>query len=81
MAKRKTYTSEQIILRLREAEVPLGQDRSIKVANRAIEVSGQTDYRWRKEYRGAENSALGYRTPAQVVITLNPSQFQVVGLT
>jgi putative transposase len=52
MAKRKNYAAEQIILKLREAEVLLGQDRSIKEACRALEISEQTYYRWRNEYGG-----------------------------
>ena len=52
MAKRKIYSSEQIILKLREAEVLLGQDRNIKEACRALEISEQTYYRWLKEYGG-----------------------------
>ena len=52
MAKRKIYSSEQIILKLREAEVLLGQGRNIKEDSRALEISEQTYYRWRKEYGG-----------------------------
>ena len=52
MAKRKNYSAEQIILKLREAEVLLGQGKSVKEASRALEVSEQTYYRWRREYGG-----------------------------
>lgn len=52
MAKRKNYTAEQIIIKLREAEVLLGQGRNVKEACRALEISEQTYYRWRKEYGG-----------------------------
>lgn len=52
MAKRKNYTAEQIIIKLREAEVLLGQGKNVKEACRALEVSEQTYYRWRKEYGG-----------------------------
>ena len=51
MAK-KTYTPEQIINKLREAEVHLSQDSSIGEASRKIGVTEQTYYRWRKEYGG-----------------------------
>ena len=52
MAKRKRFTSEQIILKLREAEVLLGQEKTIQEVSRALEISEQTYYRWRKEYGG-----------------------------
>jgi transposase-like protein len=52
MAKRKNYTAEQVIIKLREAEVLLGQGKNVKEACRALEVSEQTYYRWRKEYGG-----------------------------
>jgi len=52
MAKRKTYTAEQIIMKLREAEVLLGQGKGVKEACRELEISEQTYYRWRKEYGG-----------------------------
>ena len=52
MAKSKGYTTEQIILKLREAEVLLSQGQTVKQVCRALEVSEQTYYRWRREYGG-----------------------------
>ncbi len=52
MAKPKGYTTEQIILKLREAEVLLSQGQTVKQVCRALEVSEQTYYRWRREYGG-----------------------------
>jgi transposase-like protein len=49
---RKIYTPEQIIGKLREAEILLGQGRTIAEASREIGVTEQTYYRWRKEYGG-----------------------------
>jgi putative transposase len=51
MAK-KGYTPEQIINKLREAEILLSQGNSIGEASRKIGVTEQTYYRWRKEYGG-----------------------------
>jgi len=51
MAK-KGYTSEQIINKLREAEILLQQGSSIAAISKAIGVSAHTYYRWRKEYGG-----------------------------
>ena len=50
MAKRKIFSAEQIIVKLREAEVLLGRGKSVKEACRVLEISEQTYYRWRKEY-------------------------------
>jgi transposase-like protein len=49
---RKYFTTEQIISKLREAEVLLSQGKSAAEASRAIGISEQSYYRWRKEYGG-----------------------------
>ena len=49
---RRRFTPEQIIQHLREAEVLLSQDKTIAQACKAIGVTEQTHYRWRKEYGG-----------------------------
>ena len=49
---RKNFTPEQIINKLREAEVHINQGISISEASRKIGVTEQTYYRWRKEYGG-----------------------------
>ena len=49
---RKRYTAEQIINKLREAEVLLSQGNTIAVVTRKIGVSDVTYYHWRKEYGG-----------------------------
>ena len=49
---RKTHTPEQVINKLREAEVLLSQGATIGKASRKIGVTEQTYYRWRKEYGG-----------------------------
>ena len=49
---RKGYTPEQIIGKLREAEVLLSQGSTVGEASRKIGVAEQTYYRWRKEYGG-----------------------------
>ncbi len=49
---RKAYTPEQIINKLREAEIHINQSISIAEASRKIGVTQQTYYRWRKEYGG-----------------------------
>ena len=49
---RKRYTPEQIIGKLREAEVLLGKGQTVGQACRKLGVTDQTYYRWRKEYGG-----------------------------
>jgi transposase-like protein len=51
MAK-KRHTAEQIISKLREAEVLLAKGMKIPQVCRKIGVTDQTYYRWRKEYGG-----------------------------
>ena len=48
----KKFKPEQIISRLREAEVMISQGASIDEVCRKIEVTKQTYYRWRQEYGG-----------------------------
>ena len=47
---KKGYTPEQIINKLREAEIQLSQRASIAEASKQIGVTEQTYYRWRKKY-------------------------------
>lgn len=49
---RKKHTPEQIIQKLREAEIALAQGQSIGAVCKKLEVTEQTYYRWRKEYGG-----------------------------
>jgi putative transposase len=49
---RKGFKPEQIIGKLREAEVLLSQGSTVGEASRKIGVTEQTYYRWRKEYGG-----------------------------
>ena len=51
MARRRC-SAEEIIQKLREAEVHLSQGNTIPEACRKIGVTDQTYYRWRKEYGG-----------------------------
>ncbi len=48
----KRHTPEQIIGKLREAEVALAGGQTVAQACRGIGVSEQTFYRWRTEYGG-----------------------------
>ena len=49
---RKYFLPEQIIGKLREAEVLLSKGFKIAEVSRQIGVTEQTYYRWRKEYGG-----------------------------
>ncbi len=48
----RKYTTEKIIVKLREAEVLISQGMDADEASRQIGVSRQTYYRWRKEFGG-----------------------------
>ena len=49
---RKRYSTEEIIGKLREAEVGLAQGFTTGEICKSIGVTEQTYYRWRKEYGG-----------------------------
>ncbi len=52
MSRGKKHTAEQIISKLREAEVAISQGQTSAVAAKSIGVTAQTYFRWRKEYGG-----------------------------
>ena len=52
MPRGKSVPAEQIIAKLREAEVELARGKKVPEACRKIGVTEQTYYRWKKEYGG-----------------------------
>ena len=46
------YTPEQIINKLRQAEVLVSQGNSVREVAKELEISEHTYYRWKKEYGG-----------------------------
>ncbi len=53
---RKRTTPEQIISKLREAEVLLSQGQTVAQTSKQLGVSDQTYYRWRREFGGMRTS-------------------------
>jgi putative transposase len=51
---RRNYKPEEIIAKLREAEIHLANGKSVKEAARQISVSVATFTKWRKEYGGMQ---------------------------
>ena len=49
---KKKHTGPQIVAKLRQADVLIGQGKSVPEVCREIEVSQQTYYRWRQKYGG-----------------------------
>ena len=52
--KKKAFTPEQIIGKLREAKVLLSQGHKVREVNRMLGITEQTYYRWRREYGGMQ---------------------------
>jgi len=52
MGRKRKHSDDQIIHKLREAEVAFAQGRTVKDVCRQLEVTEQTYYRWRKEFGG-----------------------------
>jgi transposase-like protein len=50
--RKRGYTPEQIINKLREVEILLSQGLAVVEASKKIGVTAQTYYRWRKDYGG-----------------------------
>jgi putative transposase len=53
---RKRHSAEEIITKLREAEVLLGQGKAVAEVARALGVDETTYYRWHAEYGGMKLS-------------------------
>jgi transposase-like protein len=52
MGTSKRFTTEQIIRKLREAEVLLAKGQTVAQICKQLGVTDQTYYRWRREYGG-----------------------------
>jgi len=50
--KAKRHTPNQVIRKLREAELMLGEGRSVPEVAKALEISENTFHRWRNQYGG-----------------------------
>ncbi len=53
---KKRHTAEQIVNKLRQADVELSKGATIAQACKSIGVTDQTYYRWRREYGGLKVS-------------------------
>ncbi len=53
--RKKRHTPEEIISKLRQVEVLVGQGTPVADAIRSIEVTEVTYYRWRQEYGGLKS--------------------------
>ncbi len=51
---RQRFAVENIVRKLREAEVELSRGQSVSQVSKKLGVCEQTYYRWRKEYGGLE---------------------------
>jgi putative transposase len=52
----KRYRPEQIIAKLREAQVLLSEGKKVPEVVKALGIHEVTDYRWRREYGGLKVS-------------------------
>ena len=49
---KKRYSGPQIVAKLRQADVLIGQGKKVPEVCKEIEISQQTYYRWRQKYGG-----------------------------
>ncbi len=56
MARKNRHTAEEIVNKLRQADVELSKGATIAQACKSIGVTDQTYYRWRSEYGGLKVS-------------------------
>ena len=53
---RKRYSPEDVVSKLREAEVWLSQNKTVAEVVRQLGISEQTYYRWKREYGGLDKT-------------------------
>jgi transposase-like protein len=53
---RKRYSPEDVVSKLREAEVLLSQNKTVAEVVRQLGISEQTYYRWKREYGGLDKT-------------------------
>ena len=58
---RKRFSTEQIVTKLRQAEVELGRGLHVPQVCKKLNISEQPYYRWRKEYGGLRLDEAGIR--------------------
>lgn len=51
---KKRHTAEEVVTKLREADVLVGKGQTIDEACRQLGITNQTYYKWRKEYGGLQ---------------------------
>lgn len=62
----KRFTPQQIVEKLRQADVELGQGRVVKEVCRTLAISEQTYYHWRQRYGGMSPQLVAeLKTPAK----------------
>ena len=52
--KQKRHTVDQIIAKLRRADVELGKGKKVPEVCKILEITDQTYYRWRQKYGGMQ---------------------------
>ena len=55
---KKRHTAEEIVAKLRQVDVLIGQGRPVAEAVRTIGVTEVTYYRWRSEYGGLKSDQI-----------------------
>ena len=52
--KQNRHTVDQVIMKLRRADVELGKNKKVAEICRLLEITEQTYYRWRQKYGGMQ---------------------------
>ena len=50
--KQKRHTTDQVISKLRQADIELGKGKKVPEVCKLLEITEQTYYRWRQKYGG-----------------------------
>jgi len=69
----KRHSVDQIISKLRRADVELGKGKKVPEVCRELEVAEQTYYRWRQKYGGMQPKNLSHGIGFRLARTYNLS--------
>src|SRR4051794_27902030 len=76
MARRKAYTPEEIVAKLRQVEVLVGQGRSVAEAGRSIGGTEPSYYRWRAGGGGVEGGEGAVAEAVRSIGVTEPSYYR-----
>jgi transposase len=65
---KKRHSAEQIVAKLRQADLELGKGLKVPAVCKQLGISEQTNYRWRQKYGGMDPEMAKHRMPLDLAV-------------